>query len=270
MDDAMARKLTLLQIGSHDFYRAMRVARRDLQPLQLFERIMQERAKAQGTALKSLVFAVGGSLWLASAKADLTVKLTIFDLSLPAAYVNAAVAFAYAAFVFGMINYFVLNELARIIAHRMLKFDSAWALGTLYDGGSAWSLVWIGQFRHLMSSNRHKRIGIAIAVLSNLPVFIASAIVLWTVATVGMSTLANHGLQSLKSVMTLLAWLFVVMPFTIAALMLMRFTFVKNVNFIRWNVLVPLYRTTGRWPPQIDNWIRQMPRPDASQTTPKQ
>lgn len=266
----MARKLTLFQVGAHDFYRAMRVARRHLQPLQLFERITQERAKVLGVAFKALAFAVGGSLWLASSKADLTVKLSVFDLSLPAAYVNAAVAVSYAGFVFGIMNYFVLNEFARIISHRMLKFDSAWALGTLYDGGSAWSLVWIGQFRHLELNSRHKLVGKSIALLSNLPVLIASAIVLWTVATVGMSTLAANGLLSLKGVLTILAWLFVAVPFAIAALMKMRFGFNKNVNFIRWNVLVPLYRNVGQWPPRIGYWITKPLGPSASQAAAKQ
>lgn len=135
----MGKRFRLIRLAAHDFTRAIRMAEGHLGPMAIVEKVAQERSRVQLAALKALLFAMMGALWLTSAKGALTLKLPMFELSLPVVYVNWAVAFGFFLSGIGMINYFMLNEYVRLASRRLLKFDAPWALDPLYDGGNTWS-----------------------------------------------------------------------------------------------------------------------------------
>ena len=187
----------------------------------------------------------------------MTLKFIFIDLAIPAAYVN----FAVAASVFGAlvhaINYMLLNEFVRVTSNKLFRFDAPWALTVLQDGGNAWSIGVLKQFRFFQSSMAHGRLGKATMLLANLPFLAVLLVVYWIIFSVGSRVLFKEGLLSSSGVFTVISWLLVLYPLCYIALLRTPFSFSKNTTFIRWNFLTRMYRRSGFWPPRVSEWLAE-------------
>jgi hypothetical protein len=253
----LAKKINLLRFAEHDFNRSLRVWRKYIPLTEIFRLIVHERTKALSIALRSLIFVIVGTLWLSSGHENLTLRLAIVNLSVPASYVNFAVAISLFAFLINCINYFTLNEFVRVASNKLFEFDSPWALTLLEDGSNAWSLAWVRQFRFLTSSTVHQRLGTTVMWVVFLPILIILFLVYGTVYLIGVKVLLNDGVVSVDAVFTITAWLLASYPIALIFIICFPFTFYKNTDFVRWNFLVPLYRHLGIWPPRIDVWLAE-------------
>jgi len=257
----MKKRLTLIRLAAHDFHRSLRVWKAIGQPDQLFTSLVSQRGKVLALGIRNFLFAVVGTLWLSANKADLTVKLALFDLSIPKSYVNFAVAMSIFATGTNALSYFVLNEFVRIASNSMFKFDSAWVLTLPQDGSNAWSVAWVPQFRFLTSGAAHRWVARATLFITNLPFLCIAAVLYWTVFSAGYQVIRADGLVSSGGAFTVIAWLLVLCPIALAVLIRSRFPFEKNTRFIRWRFLAPLYRRSGHWPPRVNFWIDPGPPP---------
>jgi len=257
--EQMPKKLTLVRVASHDFNRALRVWKKVLPPAEIFNRLIAERSKALIQALRNLGLAVVGTLWLTANKTDLALKISFMDVSVPTAYVNFAVSCLLFGTLLGFLNYMLLNEFVRIAVNKLFKFDTAWAFALPSDGGNAWTIAMVAQFRFLQSSQVHKRIGILTVVLVNIPVLIIIGVIYWTVLSVGAAVLRRDGLMSISGLFTIVGWMLALMPIMLAGLFRAAFSFSKNVSHVRWGFLVPLYRRSGAWPPRVGEWTTAPP-----------
>jgi hypothetical protein len=249
------KKITLARIASHDFNRALRIWRTRLSETDILRYLVHERSRALAIAIRSFGIALIGALWLSTAKSTLTLKLAFIDLTMPAAYVN----FAVAAAVFGALvhatNYMLLNEFVRVASNKLFRFDSPWVLTVLQDGGSAWSIGAVAQFRFFQSSNAHSRFGKAAVLLANVPFLAMLVAIYWIIGSVGARVLSQDGLLATTSIFTVIAWLIVLYPLGYIALIRFPFSFTKNTKFIRWNFLTRMYRRAGFWPPRVGEWL---------------
>jgi hypothetical protein len=253
----MAKKLTPSAVAAHDFNRALRVWRKVLPPADILKLLVRERAGALQAGLRSFGLAVVGTLWLAANRSELSLKVSLVDFVVPVAYVIFAVSVLYFVTCLQFISYFMLNNFVQIASNKLFKFDSGWALTTLQDGGSAWSAAWVRQFRFLSSSGAHRRWGSAVVWLVNLPAVMVLVTGYWIVAIVGVAVLRSEGVFSIAGAFTIIGWLFMAFPVLLVILLCTRFTFTKNVGFIRWNFLAPMYRRQGGRPPRVNHWIPQ-------------
>lgn len=261
------KKFTLVRIATHDFNRSLRVWQRYIPKVEIFKCLTQERAKALAFALRTFAVAVLGTLWLSANKSSLVLKISYFDVSVPAAFVNFWVALLVLGTAINVINYFVLNEFVRVATNRLFKFDSSWAHTTIMEGGSAWSLGWVNQFRFISSSQIHRRLGTIVSWFSIFPFLAILIVVYWTIFAVGYDVIGHDGIFSLGCVFTIIAWLLISFPFAYLVLIRTPFTFDKNVRFARWNFLAPMHKRFGPYPAHVFDWLP--PRSDNPLTPPK-
>jgi hypothetical protein len=255
------KKITLARIAAHDFNRALRIWENRLPDIDILRCLVNERARALAIFIRSLGVAIIGTLWLSTAKGTLALKTGVFDLAIPVAYANLFVA----ATVFGAlvqaINYMILNEFIRIASNKFFKFDAPWVLTVLQDGGSAWSIGAIAQFRFFRSSQAHNRFGSALALLLNLPMLAMFFFAYSINISVGIRVLTSVGILSSSGMAVLIGWLLIIYPLAHIALLRIPFGFEKNTQFIRWNFLTKIYRRIGLWPPRVNAWVEQAQAP---------
>lgn len=251
------KKITLARIASHDFNRALRIWKTRLPDIDILRALVGERTRALAIAIRSFGIATIGVLWLSTAKSTLAVKFMLVDLTMPAAYVNFAVAAAVFGALIHATNYMLLNEFVRVASNKLFRFDAPWVLTVLQDGGSAWSIGAVAQFRFFQSSEAHNRFGKVAALLANVPFLAMLAAAYWIVASVGVRVLYKDGLSSVTGAFTVIAWLLMVYPPAYIALLRFPFAFTKNTRFIRWNVLWPMYRRLGLLPPRTSEWLAE-------------
>ncbi len=249
------KKLTLARLAGHDFNRSLRVWKKYLKPEEILTRLCQERSRALAMSLRNGGIAAVGTLWLLANKSELSLKLALIELNVPASYVNFAVAFLLFGTVVHLLNYFVLNHFVMIASNKLFGFDCPWALTTILDGGSVWINGSILQFRFLSSGAAHKRLGRASAALANIPLVAILLVAFWAVIAVGINVVKNRGLFSLDAMFTLIAWVTLIYSISQIVLMFIPFTFAKNVQFVRWNFLWRLYRRQGLMPPRAGVWL---------------
>ena len=188
------RKITLWRIANHDFNRAVRAWRSQLSPKEILMLLAQQRARAITVSIRSLALATAGTFWLLANKSELSLRVALVELSIPASYVNFVVATLLMTTITYGISYFILNEFVRVASIRLFKFDSPWALTAIFDGASAWSNAIVPQWRFLTSSNAHKRLGTATLLLVNLPTLAIAAVSFITVVLVGWRVITHEGL----------------------------------------------------------------------------
>jgi hypothetical protein len=219
--------------------------------------LVRERAKAVGLATKALAVATILMLWLSANKPELSLTVALVDISVPISYVNFAMALALFAGLLQVVTYFVLNDFIRIASNKLLRFDAPWALTVPEDGASAWSVASIPQFRFLASKRPHRLVGYALISFVCLPFLMVFGAIYWTAGRVGLSVLAASGYSSMEAFLTLIAWLIAALPVACVVLMLIPFSFTKNIEFIRWLFLTRIYRRMGRFPPRVDSWLAE-------------
>lgn len=253
----MSKKFKLLRIASHEFHRSLRAWKSDLAPKEMLKNLLDERTKALKVFLQALALSVLGTFWLASNAGNLTLKISVLDVTIPAGYVNFAVAFALVGSVIQLINYFVLNEFVRVASNRLFKFDNSSVLMVPYDGSSAWSLGWVQQYRFLASSKPHRFFGILVVLTLLIPLAMIWLLVFCNVILVGISVIRRDGPLSATGAFNVAALFLTLFPIFLLLAMSTRFTFKKNTSFVRWLFLTKIYRREGRWPPRSNNWTQQ-------------
>ncbi|GBF27927.1 hypothetical protein MnTg02_02987 [bacterium MnTg02] len=247
------QKLTLGRIALHEFNRALRIWKRLLPPEQIIELLITQRDKMIVAAIRTLGIAIIGVLWLASNKSALNLSIKFIELSVPAAFVNTVVALALSFTLLNLINYFLLNEFIRLASNKLFKFESAWALTVPYEGGNAYSLSLVQQFRFFQSSKVHKVFGKTIVYLWTLPFLLIFMAIYWTVFAVGYNVLHQDGILSVTGIFTIASLLSTIIPIMLIIFINIPFKFSKNAGYIRWLFLYPIYRRQGLPPP--DRWI---------------
>ena len=173
------KKLTLARIAVHDFNRALRVWQTQLDPIDIFEQLVGQRSKAMIHFMRSLPLAIAGVLWLAANKPELALKVSLIDISVPAAYVNFGVALLFFTALQNLINWALLNEFVRIASARLFKFEGG-TLSVFLDGGSAGSLALAKQYRFLSSGRWHSALGPMMLSLLCLPFLAILVAGYWT------------------------------------------------------------------------------------------
>lgn len=244
-----------MNIAGHDFRRALRVWEKRLKPEVIFEKVCQERSRAVAAYVRVAVLALGLLLWLTSNRDQLVLKIAFLDLAIPASYVNAVEAILLVGVIMHFINYLTLNEFVRVASNRLFQFDSPWVLSVPFDGGDAWNIGTMGQFRFFQSSSAHRSIMHLYALVLNLPALILLGMGYLMVVLNGWNSLAKEGLLSISGLFTMLAWIFLIQGLFMIVVMFVRFTFYKNAGFIRWLVLNRLYRRIGRRHPRASAWV---------------
>ena len=259
------RKITLARIATHDFNRALRVWRKRLPESDILRSLVNERARALTIAIRSFGIAVIGALWLSSVKSTMALKVMFADLTVPAAYVNFVVAAAVFSALIHATSYALLNDFVRVASNKLFKFDAPWVLTVLQEGGSAWSIGAVAQFRFFQSSKVHGRLGEVAVLLVNVTFLAMLVAVYWIVFKVGVRVVRSDGLLSASGLFTIIAWMLMAYPPAYIALLRTPLSFTKNTKFIRWNFLTPIYRRAGFWPPQTLEWLNQNPPPKTAQ-----
>ena len=250
------RKITLARLAAHDFRRALRILRRNHGSTDIMERLITERSKTLAAAVKTLGFSIVLAFWLHTNKGSLNLQLHLVDVSIPSIYVNFVFAFCLFSGLIALLNYFVLSEFIRIASNELFKFDSAWSLTTIFDGGSAWSSAIVPQFRFFKSRTAHNFVSLSSLVTITIP-FIAVIVFCYVISIrVGYSAIDEAGLVSGNALLTVVAWGLELYPILFLLVNWLPFAFDKNVEFIRWNFLYRIHRRAGVYPPRVSAWIR--------------
>jgi hypothetical protein len=118
------KQITLARIASHDFNRALRIWKNHIPETDILRSLVNERAKALAHFIRNLGIAMVGTLWLSSAKSTLELKVSFFELTVPAAYVSFAVAAAIFGTVVHVVNYMMLNDFVRVASNKLFRFDA--------------------------------------------------------------------------------------------------------------------------------------------------
>jgi hypothetical protein len=250
------RKITLARIASHDFNRALRIWRARISEKDIIVALVNERSRSLALAIRGLGIATIGTLWLASAKSTLVLKIAFIDLTIPAAYVVFVVAVSLFGAVGNAVSYLMINDFVRVAANKLFKFDSPWALTALQDGAAIWSNTVINQFRFFESSKAHVILGKAVLWLVNVPVLAIICMIYWIEVSTFIKVLRQDGPLSFNSAFVTVALLLLVWSLVYPILLQIPFSFTKNTRFIRWNFLTPIYRRMGLWHPRTPYWIK--------------
>ena len=251
----MPKKFTPLRLATHDFSRSLRVWRTLTPPKDIFYSLVHERTKSLRAALRSLTFGLGGALWLSSSHTTLALTVGSFDIRIPSTYVILAVtAFIFNA-VTSLLSFFVLNEFLRVFSHKVLRFDNPSALTVPLDGGNAWILGTLLQFRFLSSGRAHCLFGYLALPVLIIPVLGIFLLMYSAVFSSGYSIMLRDGLLSFNGLIISTGWALAAYPLLHIIALFVPFKFQKNVNFIRWRFLSPLYRRQGLLPPRLPFWL---------------
>lgn len=251
----MAKRFTLGRIALHEFNRALRIWKTLLPPLEIFKLVVEQRAKALAIVIRCFAMAGIGALWLVANKTELAIKIAFLDVSIPTSYANFFVAALLFGTLINAVNFVFINEFVRIACNKLFNFDSPWVLNVPLDGGNAWFIGGVRQFRFMSSSKAHGLFGMASVWLINLPFLAILAIIYWIVFSVGFRVLRSEGFASVGSLLTILGWLLAIYPLLLVATISIPFEFEKNTRFIRWVFLRRIYRRAGLWPPRTEFWV---------------
>ena len=250
-----SKSVSLWRIAAHDFNRSLRVWLRFMTAPEILKLLVQERSRSSAMMVRNLFFALAFGFWLQTDKAALDLKISLFELSIPTAFVNFALSATIFATTINFINYMVLNEFVRVVSNKAFKFDVPWALTAILEGSSAWSIGATQQFRFFRSSNSHVVFGNGSVFLLLLPYACALVALVWINFVVGLRVLAAGGFFSFAGLFTLIGWMIASYPIALIIISAFPFKFEKNKAFIRWLFLLRMHRRAGSWPTMIDRWV---------------
>ncbi len=253
----MKKNFTAIDVAGHEFYRAIRVWKHVLSKEQIFERLLNQREKSLVLAVKNLIVAVVGVLWLASNDSSMNLQISFLSLNIPVAYVNFAIMFTVGASLLFFINLFILETFVRITSIKLFKFDNAEALTIPYHGLNAWFLGIIVPHRFFLSGPFYSYYGGILALILNIPIALLFIAIAWVTFPIGFSVVQENGINSVIGIFTLAAFIWVSAIVSIIPFLLVRIKFSKNAQYIRWNFLNTIYRRQGIFPPQTQQWVSE-------------
>lgn len=249
------RRISLWRLAVHDFGRAISVWRQIEKPETLLQALVSERSKALGAALKSLSFALLGSFWLISNKSALELKISLVDISIPAAYVNFFASLSVLGSIIQFASYFMLDSLVGKTSRKLLRFDSPWLLTIPLDGSSAWSLPVVSKFHFFKSNISHLMAGLSTLFLLFLPLSIIFYLIYSTIFSVSLQIMSAYSLSSAYSIIALVSLIMIASTILYPILVLVPFGFTKNRTFVRWIFLIRVHRRMGSSPSRTAEWL---------------
>jgi hypothetical protein len=147
-----------------------------------------------------------------------------------------------------------LNEFLRVAVNRVLKFDNAPMVSDILGGGTAWSSPALQQYRFLQSRTPHRLFSGATAIFAVGPTLLVLSLVYWNIVTVSLRSFGSTAPWSAP--LSIAALLMIAYPIAHVGFTFVPFTFSKNVGFIRWVFLYPIYRRSLSIPPHVRAWSR--------------
>lgn len=251
------RKISLVRMALHDFNRALRAWRGHLSAKEIIFLLSEQRRRALTVSMKALLAATVGTLWLLANKSEMSLKVALVDLSIPAAYVDFAVSVCLMTSIVHALSYFLLNDFVRIAVKHLLKFDSPWALTAVVDGEGVWSNAITPQWRFLSSGTSHKRLAKLALFFVNLPLLAITTICWVTAIRVGFHVLNTEGVFSVGGMLIIVSWLTLLWSLSMIVVLRTPFAFSKNKRHIHWLFLYKIYKRLGLMPPRVNDWLAE-------------
>lgn len=142
---------------------------------------------------------------------------------------------------------FFLTKYSDLITHRHLPFR--------------WMAVMPGFLGHYSSSDFYRQVGrIACSDTLHCQYSLFQSLASFFLCTQqlflsGYSIMLRDGLLSFNGLIISTGWALAAYPLLHIIALFVPFKFQKNVNFIRWRFLLPLYRRQGLLPPRLPFWL---------------
>ena len=156
-------------------------------------------------------------------------------------------------------GFFQLNEFERLTSKKLFRYVNSTAIALVYDGSNAWNLGSNLQFRFLKSATVHRWLGGIIVLFLLLPIFLLVGFVCSQVVSHAWIAICDTAGPVFGGTLGAISLLILCYPIAWIIAQFVPFKFTKNLSFIRWNFLAPIYRRKGMWPPLVDNWIKNTP-----------
>lgn len=206
--------------------------------------------------MRAFALAIVISLWLSSGKKTLSVNVFLIDINIESAHLSIFLALLIMSSFINFKNYFTMNDFIRIASNRLFKHDASWAITILEDGSNAWSIDLVRQYRFMSSGLAHSIFGISSFFFIVIPFLGLYFFTYYILIDVGSGVVRAEGWRSMNSLLTYAGWSFAAYPILHTILMLLPFSFTKNVDYIRWNFLYPIHKRYNSFPIELDKWLK--------------